>query len=151
MSTGAGELCLLVRAGRQLCALPLEHVAETMRLLEVRPVAGAPPFVLGVAVIRGVPVPVVDAVSVVAGDEPSAHVTRLVTLKTGDRRVALAVDQVIGVTRTDPATLSPLLTNAHHDVVSAIATLDMELLMVLRAGALVSEDAWTMIQAGERS
>lgn len=149
MSTDA--LSLLVRAGRQLCALPLEHVAETMRRLEVRAIARVPPFVLGVAVIRGVPVPVVDALSVVAGGEPSAHVTRLVTLKAGDRLVALAVDQVIGVTRTDPSKLSPLLTGACHDVVSALGTLDTELLAVLRTGTLVPEDAWTMIEAGATS
>jgi purine-binding chemotaxis protein CheW len=152
VSTHAGELCLLVRAGGQLYVLPLEHVEETMRPLAVRAVAGVPPFVRGLAVVRGVPVPVVDAKCVCGKDKRSSDVTRFVALKVADRRIALAVDQVLGVRRIDRILLSdlpPLLSAAGEEVVSAIGTLDTELLMVLRSGKLVPEDVWKAIDAGE--
>ena len=150
MTTDAGELCLLVRVGRQLCALPLQHIAETMRPQPVREIAGVPRFVRGVAVIRGIPVPVVDAASALCGGEPSSHVTRFVALKTADRRVALAVDQVVGVRQIDRQHLSelpPLLSAASEQAVSAIGTLDGELLMVLRSGKFVPDVVWTAIEA----
>lgn len=144
------ELCLLVRAGRKLCALPLEHVDETMRPQPVHAVAGAPPFVRGVAVIRGTPVPVVDA-AYALGEEAS-HTTRFVTLRTADRCVAFAVDHVLGVSRIDRkavADLPPLLAHANVDVVAAIGTLDAELLMVLRSARLVPEAVWAALEAGD--
>jgi purine-binding chemotaxis protein CheW len=69
-----------------LCALPLEHVEEAMRPMTVEAIAGVPSFVLGLAVIRGVPIAVVDAASLLSGVR--SHPTRFVTIKIGSRRVA---------------------------------------------------------------
>ena len=54
------NLCLVFRVLTFHCALPLEHVSETMRPLPVEPIAGVISPVAGVAIIRGGPVPVVD-------------------------------------------------------------------------------------------
>ena len=51
---------LVVLVGARACAFPLRHVAETLRPLPIKPVAGTPGFVRGVSVIRGTPTPVVD-------------------------------------------------------------------------------------------
>ena len=51
---------LVVMVGSRACAFPLHHVAETMRPLPIKRVAGTPGFVCGVSVIRGTPTPVVD-------------------------------------------------------------------------------------------
>ena len=150
MTTEVRELCLLVRVGTQLCALPLENIEETMRPQPVHAVAGAPSFVRGIAVIRGVPVPVVDAASVLG--EEASRPTRFVTLRTGERRVAFAVHQVLGVTGIDRKAISdlpPLLARASVDVVSAIGTLDAEMLLVLRSAKLVPETVWTEIETGD--
>jgi purine-binding chemotaxis protein CheW len=154
VSIEAGGSCLLVRAGGQLYALPLEHVEETMRPMPVRAVGGLPPFVLGMAVIRGIPVPVVDATCITGGSQPSPGVTRFVALKMADRRVALAVDEVIGVRRIHVAQLAqlpPLLAAVDDPVITMIGTLDRELLMVLRSGNLVPASAWQAIATGEGS
>lgn len=50
---------LLVRFAAHTCALDLAQVVEIMRPLPIERVAGAPDLVRGLAVIRGVPVPVV--------------------------------------------------------------------------------------------
>lgn len=52
------EPFLLVSAGGVLCALPLDEVGEVLRPLAITQVAGAPPEVDGVAVVRGRSVPV---------------------------------------------------------------------------------------------
>ncbi|HEY8551618.1 MAG TPA: chemotaxis protein CheW [Vicinamibacterales bacterium] len=133
--------CLVVRVGAQLCALPLQHVAETFRPQPARPVAGAPPFVSGVALIRGQAVPVVAAGDLLG--VPSSPPTRFVSLRVDDRLVALAVDRVVGVrSLPDLARLPPLLTGAAREAVSAVATLDSELLVVLDAARLVPPDVW---------
>jgi purine-binding chemotaxis protein CheW len=117
----------------------------------VRTMADAPAFVRGIARIRGGAVPVIDASRLLDGAAPSAAAPapRFVSIKTATtRRVALAVDEVLGVAAIEPAQLSdmpPLLARAGGEVVSAIATLDAELLMVLRTSRLVPDDVWAAI------
>lgn len=138
-------LTLVCQIRGALCGLPLAHVVETMRPLPVEPVAGAPAFVLGVAIIRGAPVPVVDAKRVLAGAEVvpvenDRPARRFVTVDAGGRPVALAVDGVVGV-RSIPASsrgeLPRLLSQAASDVVATIGALDAELLVILQAGHLL--------------
>jgi purine-binding chemotaxis protein CheW len=131
---------LVLRVGSRLAALPLRDVAETMRPLPLQPVAGAPASVMGLAVIRGSAVPVLD-VRLLLG-LPAAPPGRFVTTRVGERCVALAVDAVLG-TREVPAGalegLPPLLGEAHSDLVAAIGALDGELLLVLQAGRRLIE------------
>jgi chemotaxis signal transduction protein len=59
--------------------------------------------------------------------------------------VALAVDEVIGVKdfAALPVTeISPLLGEAAAEVISAVATLDAELLVLLRSAHWVPESVW---------
>jgi purine-binding chemotaxis protein CheW len=142
---------LVFRARNRLCALPLSSVVETMRPLPIEPVEGAPPFLAGVSVIRGAPVPVVDGGSLL--DAGAASPTRLIILRTGDRRVALRVDEVIGI-RMLPAgslqDLPPLLQDARREAVEAIGTLDAEFLVVLSGSRLVPDSVWADLESRER-
>lgn len=125
---------LLCRAGARLCALPLANVVETMRMLPIEPIVGAPRSVLGLCPIRGAPVPVVDLQVLFA--EPESPRQRMVTLKVGGRIVALAVDSVLGVrslAADASARLPPLLGEAAGDIVSAIGMLDTEFLLFLNS------------------
>src|SRR6185295_4576205 len=54
-------LHLVVTVQSLACALPIARVIETMRPLPVRRIERAPDIVLGAAIIRGIPTPVVDA------------------------------------------------------------------------------------------
>ena len=49
---GASLVC---RVAARLCALPVRAVIEIMRPLALEPIAGAPAFVAGLAIIRGEP------------------------------------------------------------------------------------------------
>lgn len=137
---------LLCRVQTRLCALPLEHVVETMRPLPFEPVSGTPHFVRGLAIIRGAPIPVVDAAWLLGTEE--SQPSRFVTLTAGDRRIALAVSGVVGVQSIPTESLQelpPLLQDTAADVISAIGRLDSELLLVLRSARLVPEDLWATL------
>jgi purine-binding chemotaxis protein CheW len=143
---------LVVRVQSLVCAVPLLHVVETMRPLAVEPIAGMPAFVRGVSLIRGLPTPVVD-LGVVLG-ALGGVAERLVTLRLGERQVALAVDAVLGVRDLDLSTvqeLPPLLRGAQKDIIDAIGMLDDEILMVLRAGWELPDEVWQALAAQERA
>jgi purine-binding chemotaxis protein CheW len=104
--------------------------------------------VLGVSVIRGVPVPVVDTAKLLGAGGTVAQ--RVVTLKIGERRVALAVDGVVGVRALPAVSLDdvpPLLRDAGDDTLAAIATLDDQLLLVLRGARIIPESLWQSLDA----
>lgn len=157
---------LLTRVGARLCAVPLAHAVETMRLLPVSPLGDAPPFVRGLTVIRGVAVPVVDLGALLG--EPAGGVTRLVLVRvdeprgagqaagraaaepapTAERCVALAVDGVLGVVHLDPTALQatpPLAQAAGAEMLAAVGALDAQLLVVLRASRLMTEETWQQL------
>jgi purine-binding chemotaxis protein CheW len=135
-----GAVSLLCRLQSHLLAFPIENVIETMRPLAVEPLAGAPPFVRGVAVVRGAPLPVVDASLLVAGRE--GPIGRFVSMRVGQRQVVLAVEAVLGIRSIPPASmqaLPPLLRDCGTDLVASIGRLDGELLLALSGARLVPE------------
>ena len=129
---------LLCRAGTVLCALPLAQVVEVMRLLPIEMVAGAVPPVRGLCIIRGAPVPVVDAGSLLG--ESTMRAERLVAIRVGARRVALAVTSVLGIRWIEAQALHrlpPLLRDAASETIAAIGTLDAQLMFFLNAARIV--------------
>jgi purine-binding chemotaxis protein CheW len=148
----AASLSLLCRVGSRLCALGIEHVVETLRPLPIEPVAEMPPFILGLSVIRGVPLPVVDAGRLL-GTSDTVRAGRFVVLRLGERRAALAVDAVEGMRVLPSAALRELpalLGQASRDLVAAVGALDAELLLVLRSSRIVPDAAWDAVMAAAR-
>jgi purine-binding chemotaxis protein CheW len=139
LDNGSG-LSLICRVGGALCALPIESTVETFRPLAIEPISGAPPFVLGLAIVRGKPMPVVDLTQLITG-EP-ARPTRFVIVKTGERRVALAVDAVAGVREVASGQadgLPPLIEDTSTSAIAAVGALDHELFLVLKAARLIPD------------
>lgn len=101
-------------------------------------------FVCGLSVIRGAPVPVVDLGAVI-GKVGTGPISRWITLRLGERRVALAVEGVLGIRKLEESAiraLPPLLRDANRGLIEAVGTLDSELLMLLEAGRLLPEEVW---------
>jgi purine-binding chemotaxis protein CheW len=153
-STAAKRL-LVCRAGAKVCGFPLEHVIETMRPLPVEPLAGMPGFVLGVALIRGRPTPVVDTCRLL-GSTSERSPQRYVTLgvEPGGRSTAFALDNVLAVRDVDPRSLSALpglFGDAPGEVVRALGALDAELFLVLEHARLLPDAVWDLLDAELRS
>jgi purine-binding chemotaxis protein CheW len=147
-----GSVVLVVTAGALDCAIPLHDVAETMRPLPIEPVPGTPYFVRGVALIRGEPTPVVDLKALLENGENSKTYGRFVSLKLGDRRVAIGVDSVVGLRNVNSARLRdlpPILRNVAADLIEAIGASDDKLLLVLRAARIIPTEVWTTLAAAE--
>jgi purine-binding chemotaxis protein CheW len=150
LTTDLRELCLLVRVGSQLCAIPVSRVEETMRSQPIRAIAGVPAGVCGLSLIRGLPVPVVSVARVLGQNPSVVDPARLVTVRTAGRHVALGVDEVLGVARIAARQLSalpPLLDRARAEL-STLGTLDEELLIVLDTSRLVSDELWATLDGG---
>lgn len=136
---------LSLRSGRRVCAVPLEHVMEVMRPLPVEPLAGAPAFVAGLAVIRGQATPVLDLDALLGGNSAAipAASGRFVTLRVANRPIALRVDAVLAIQPLAAdrlAALPPLWQGPHPPAVTALGTLDRELLIVLETARLLPGD-----------
>jgi purine-binding chemotaxis protein CheW len=141
---------LVVGVQGRLCAVPLTHVIEIMRPLPVEPISAVPSFVKGISIIRGIPTPVVD-LGVLLG-MPNGVAGRFVTLRVGERQVALSVDSVLGVRELDVSKigeLPPLLQGASKDVIEAMGTLDEQILVVLCAGWELPDEVWQTLTAQE--
>jgi purine-binding chemotaxis protein CheW len=131
---------LVCEAGGHLCALPLDRVVETMRPQPLERIDRAPHFVRGISIIRGTPLPVVDTASLLG--RPDIQPRRLVTVRVGERVIALSVDRVHGIrTIRSVATieLPHLLRDAAGDIVTAIGTLDSEFLLFLQTARILPD------------
>lgn len=123
-----------------------------MRPLPVERIAGTPEFVLGLSVIRGKAVPVVDLGLLLGASRPESAARRFLTLELGERDVALSVGDVLGVRALDPEQLSalpPLVDGAQAEMIEALGTLDAQLLCVLRAASVFPESTWAALSSPE--
>lgn len=153
MARPAKTSYLVSRAGGKRLALPLADVIEVMRPLPVSRLEGAPEFVLGAAVVRGSPVPVIDAGALLGAAPEARTPSRLVSLRVGARRAALAVEELLGIHALDASELEvvpPLLRGVASGAAEAVAALDEELLVVLGSARLVPAEVWRALEAGNR-
>ena len=122
-----------------------------MRPLPITELAGLPPYLLGVATIRGAPCPVVDLAQLLSGRSEAA-IGRFVTIREQSRSVALAVTSVDHVGRLPleaPAgALVPALTPEHLEQVRALGP---EAVGVLSEARLVPPEVWARLAEAEES
>jgi purine-binding chemotaxis protein CheW len=137
---------LIAQVGTLACAIPVEHVIETMRPLPVEPLGHGAAYVRGVAVIRGEPTIVIDA-AVLFGQGVKASAgarSRFVVVRAATKAAALlvdSVDEVRAIAQAELGALPALARTASSDVIAAIAAVDSKLVVVLEATKLMpSED-----------
>jgi purine-binding chemotaxis protein CheW len=138
------ECLLVVRSSTRVFAFPLTSVFEVTRPLPIEPVPGTPPFLLGLAVIRAIPVPVIDLAKLV-GIPKAVSIDRFVVLGRGSRRVAVAAEEVIGLREIENSrlwSLSPILAEADSSVMTSVSVNDCSLLFVLQAARMVPDAFW---------
>lgn len=140
-----GTRCLVVcRTDTHCCGLPVEHVSEVMRPLPVDKIPGAPNFILGLAVIRGLATPVLDLACLFDQARVSATqaTARFIVIQGAERPLALAVAQVQGVRQIAEATvrdMPPLLQQLSGPVTAYLTERDAGLLLMLDSARLLSQ------------
>jgi purine-binding chemotaxis protein CheW len=116
-----------------------------MRPLPIQTWSQAPRFILGMSMIRGEPVPVVDLAALL-GDTEAVRTRRFVTVRAGPgRQVALAVEEVVHAVRPEDIRLQdrpPLLQEALPGCIDQIGVLDGALIAVLSTMHILPEEAW---------
>jgi purine-binding chemotaxis protein CheW len=130
---------LMCRTGSHHFALPVRRIVEIMRMLPIETVAGCPPVVLGVSVIRGTPTPVIDVALLF--EDQHGQCDRLVMVRTGKRTIALATQAVVGIWETADGELDgllPLLGNV--EVIAGLKALDQQLVFLLNTARIVPDD-----------
>lgn len=143
----SAPLSLIFRSDSQICALPLCHVVEVLRPVQIRVIPDAPQSVEGLSVIRGEAVPVVDLAMLLGGKSGSRG--RWILVRAGGRRVALSVDSVLGIRELSPSAwsvLPPLVHDAGGAIIDALTVLDEQLLLVLKTGGLVPDAVWESLR-----
>lgn len=108
MTDPVSSTVLLIGLPSLAIGIPLSSVVETMRPLPVElPASALPSHVLGLAVIRGAKVLVIDLATLLGhGTSPA---TRLVTIRTRAGVVALAVTWVAGLRKFESREFEALL------------------------------------------
>ena len=143
---------LVVASAGRACALPIRHVREIMRPLPIEPFRAAPAFVLGLSVIRGATLPVVDLALLLSTERAPSSASRYVTLKLDSRDVALSVGEVFGIRelRADELQDLPgLVDSGASGLVESLTTHDSQLLRVLRAASVLPPEAWSALAGME--
>ncbi|WP_433825196.1 chemotaxis protein CheW [Actinoplanes sp. CA-015351] len=143
-AVGVRVIALVFQAGPLFCAFPLEEVVETMRPLQTRPLAGTPPYVQGLTILRGMPSPVIDVTRLLTGEAGEIH--RYVAVRAGRGVVACATGPVLGVQDIDveppegpSAALSGVVSRA---LIAGVGRIGTDPLLLLRGIRTVPDDVW---------
>ena len=142
-----GGQALVFRAGPHLAAIGLEHVTVVARPLPVEALAGVPPHVRGICVLRGLPVPVVDVAVLLGGERaPAGGTDRFIGAGAGAQAAALAVDSVVGI-RDLPLDLLHDLSSVAGPACAAVGAVGREPLLLLSLGRVVPESVLAVLEA----
>jgi purine-binding chemotaxis protein CheW len=136
---------LVFRAGTLLCALQLADVIETMRPLAVRPLAGTPPYVRGVTIMRGLPTPVIDVARLLGDEQIDAE--RFLAVRTERGPVAFAVGPILGTRAAEaagPGQHPALLSGASSRLIAGVGMIGTEPLLLLQSMRVVPDDVWAV-------
>lgn len=152
MSEGAEiQRFLLCRLATSWCALTLQGLGEVMRPQPVDRIAGLPEFVEGLAIIRGMALPVVNLPHLLCGSHsPAGDQERFITAHSDGRQLALRVDEVAGILPLNPEiwqALPNLLDELHGQHLAALGSLNGDLVMLLRRTHLLSEADWEVLRS----
>lgn len=144
-----GGQSLVFRADTHLAAIGLEHVTEVLRPLPVEGLAGVPPYVRGICVLRGRPVPVVDIGLLLGGERVAGdvHAARFVGVRTGPQTAVLAVDTVVGIRDVPMEQLHDLSSVTGSVACTAVGAIGREPLLLLETGRVIPDSVWDALEA----
>lgn len=125
------------------------HVQEVLRVTEIAPVPGAPPYVLGIINLRGNVVTVIDTRSrfgLPPGDIDES--SRIVIIESEMQVVGILVDSVAEVVELRGSEIDSAPNVGNEDsskFIQGVATRENDLLIVVDLNKLLSEEEWDQV------
>lgn len=133
----------------EIYGIDVMQIQEVLRVTEIAPVPGAPPYVLGIFNLRGNVVTVIDTrdrFSLPPGEITDS--TRIVIIESDKQVVGILVDGVAEVVELNTERIDPA-PNVGDDessrYIQGVATLDDKLLIVVDLNKLLTENEWTQV------
>lgn len=125
-----GKSFLIIRTGALRCALPISVVREVMRPLRIKAAGGLLPGVLGAAIVRGNPLPVISLGVLLR--QPEEPLARFVVVRTPGRDCVLACASIESITGLDDSEWQRLPTLLESiEAAQQIAVTDRDLVVTL--------------------
>jgi purine-binding chemotaxis protein CheW len=142
MSRDGAQQLLVFRTGRELFGLELSGVHEVVDAPVLSRVPEMPPTVLGVVSVRGELITVYDPTPLLTPAGASGHTGAALLFTHGDRRIALAVDDVMDAVSIDDGMLRGTNgVDAGDRLVRGIVRRGSDLIVVLDVEVLVESAA----------
>lgn len=128
-------MCVLAE---RLLALPLDRVAEVVRMPALRPVPRPSPVLDGLLDLRGVPIEVIELRVALGMDRLADDLdARIVLVECGGRRYGFKVDDVMGVLAVPAEAIQPAPSMAGAEFVSGLHRGDAGLILLVDPDLLV--------------
>lgn len=127
------------------------QVQEVLRVTEIAPVPGAPPYVLGIVNLRGNVVTVIDTrtrFSLPTTDLGDA--SRIVIIESEQQVVGMLVDSVAEVVELRQSEIDSAPSIGNEDssrYIQGVASRDTDLLIVVDLNKLLSDEEWSEMAA----
>jgi purine-binding chemotaxis protein CheW len=127
------------------------QVQEVLRVTEIAPVPGAPPFVLGIVNLRGNVVTVIDTrtrFGLPTTDLDDA--SRIVIIESEQQVVGMLVDSVAEVVELRQSAIDSAPSIGNEDssrYIQGVASRDTDLLIVVDLNKLLSDEEWSEMAA----
>ena len=134
------------RLGEETYGVNVMQVQEVLRMTEIAPVPGAPPYVLGIINLRGNVVTVMDTRSRFGLPPHEADdATRIVIIEAEDQVVGILVDSVAEVVylKQSDIELAPNVGNEESSrYIQGVANRDEGLLILVDLDKLLTDEEW---------
>jgi len=135
------------RLGEETYGVDVLKVQEVLRVTEISPVPGAPPYVLGIINLRGNVVTVIDT-RTRFGLPPKEvdEASRIVVIDHDRKVLGMLVDSVSEVAYVPTAKVEPppnVGTDESARFISGVCNMENELLILVDLDKLLADEAWS--------
>lgn len=149
MTTDAVVQLVTFRLADETYGIDVMHVQEVLRVSEIAPVPGAPPFVLGIINVRGNVVTVIDARSRFGlATAEISDLSRIVIIESDDVVMGILVDSVAEVVELQLSEIdtAPAVGNEENSCyIQGVANHQSDLLIVVNLNKLLTGQEWSEV------
>lgn len=135
--------------GKQCFGIPLSAVVYAGRLRLLTPIPNAPPFLLGITLISGHLISVLDVAALLSLRRPGVgDVTSCLVIESGPRKIGLAAEQSLGIEEIPQDQISELALGAGASAIRRAAFVERMHILLLDPQTVLADPR---LQGGNRN